>query len=132
MWPNPQLPADLVTLTEKIHNRKLHFLNSVQWVVVAVFQHIDAGTYLGPCQTSVIELSCSKKTPTEQKMKFSIKGFFSKCDQIHSFLWLWSQSLKKSFMENFIFCAVVVASSKPALIFGQNRIEENLNLIIKA
>ena len=38
---------------------------------------------------------------TAQKMKFSIKGFFSKCDQIRSFL-------KKSFMENFIFCVVQV------------------------
>ena len=26
MWPNPQFPADLVTFTEEIVNRKLHFL----------------------------------------------------------------------------------------------------------
>ena len=26
---------------------------------------------------------------TAQKMKFSIKDFFSKCDQIHSFPWIW-------------------------------------------
>ena len=25
MWPNPQFPADLVTFTEEIVNRKLHF-----------------------------------------------------------------------------------------------------------
>ena len=43
---------------------------------------------------------------TAQKMKFSIKDFFSKCDQIRSFLRIWSNLLKKSFMENFIFCAV--------------------------
>ena len=41
-----------------------------------------------------------------QKMKFSIKDFFSKCDQIGSFLRIWSHLLKKSLMENFIFCAV--------------------------
>ena len=35
-------------------------------------------------------------------MKFSIKDFFSKCDQIRSFL----KKLKKSLMESFIFCAV--------------------------
>ena len=39
---------------------------------------------------------------TAQKMKFSIKDFFSKCDQIRdqipSFLWIWSHLLKKSFM----------------------------------
>ena len=41
-------------------------------------------------------------------MKFSIKDFFSKCDQICSLLWIWSHLLKKSLMENFIFCAVNV------------------------
>ena len=39
-------------------------------------------------------------------MKFSIKDFFRKCDQIRSFLLIWSHLLKKSLMENFIFCAV--------------------------
>ena len=43
---------------------------------------------------------------TAQKMKFSIKNFFSECDQIRSFLRIWSHLLKKSLMENFIFCAV--------------------------
>ena len=41
-------------------------------------------------------------------MKFSIKDFLSKCDQIRRKLWIWSHLLKKSLMENFIFCAVVV------------------------
>ena len=40
---------------------------------------------------------------TAQKMKFSIKDFFSKCDQIHRKLRIWSHLLKKSLMENFIF-----------------------------
>ena len=39
-------------------------------------------------------------------MKFSIKDFLSKCDQIHSFLRIWSHLRKKDFMENFIFRAV--------------------------
>ena len=43
---------------------------------------------------------------TAQKMKFSIIDFFSKCYQIRRFLRIWSHSLKKSLMENFIFCAV--------------------------
>ena len=34
-------------------------------------------------------------------MKFSIKDFFSKCDQISRKLRIWSHLLKKSFMENF-------------------------------
>ena len=39
-------------------------------------------------------------------MKFYVKDFFSKCDQIRSFLGIWSHLLKKSLMDNFIFCAV--------------------------
>ena len=44
---------------------------------------------------------------TVQKMKFSIKDFFSKCGQIRSFLRIWSHLLKKSLMRNFIFSAVI-------------------------
>ena len=43
---------------------------------------------------------------TAQKMKFPIKGFFSKCDQIRRKLRMWWHLLKKSLMEKFIFCAV--------------------------
>ena len=47
-------------------------------------------------------------------MKFSIKDFFSKCDQIHRKLRILSHLLKKSLMQNFflhyIFCAVTVWS----------------------
>ena len=44
---------------------------------------------------------------TAQKMKFSIKDFFSKYDQIQRKLQIWSHILKKSLMENLIFCAVL-------------------------
>ena len=49
-------------------------------------------------------------------MKLSMKNFFSKCDQIRSFLRMWSCLLKKSLMENFIFCAVFVAYIGQALV----------------
>ena len=39
---------------------------------------------------------------TVQKMKFSIKELFSKCDQIRYFMQICSHLLKKSLMENFI------------------------------
>ena len=42
---------------------------------------------------------------TAQKMKFSNKNFFSKCDQTRK-LRIWSHLLKNSLMEGFIFCAV--------------------------
>ena len=47
---------------------------------------------------------------TAQKMKFSIKDFFSKCDQMRSFVRIWSPLLKKSLMENLILCEVNVFS----------------------
>ena len=39
-------------------------------------------------------------------MKFSNEESFRKYDQIRSFLRIWSHLLKKSLMENFIFCEV--------------------------
>ena len=47
-------------------------------------------------------------TTTAQKMKFSINDLFSKCDQIRKKLRIWSNLLKKSLMDNFFFCAVLV------------------------
>ena len=44
-------------------------------------------------------------------MKFFIKDFFSKYVQIRRKLRVWLQLLKKSLMENFIFCAVKKSSN---------------------
>ena len=60
-------------------------------------------------------------------MKFSIKDFFRKCHQIRSFLRIWLHLLKKSLMENFIFCAVNMPEYEFALtrIFPyKNRVSE--------
>ena len=40
---------------------------------------------------------------TAQKMKFSIKDFLSKCDQIRRKLKIWSYLIEKPLMDNFIF-----------------------------
>ena len=53
------------------------------------------------------------KTLTAQKMKFSIKVFLSKCDQIGSFLRIWSHLMKNSLVENVIFCAVAIPEMAP-------------------
>ena len=45
---------------------------------------------------------------TAQNMKSSIKDFFSKCDQIRSFLRIWSHLLRKFLMENFFFAVHTV------------------------
>ena len=52
------------------------------------------------------------RTLTAQKMKFSIKDFSSKCDQIRRKLQFWSDLLEKCLMENFIFGAVMQAFSR--------------------
>ena len=41
------------------------------------------------------------------KMKFFLKDFFSKCDQVRSYLRICSQLLKKSLTENVLVCAVL-------------------------
>ena len=43
---------------------------------------------------------------TARKLKFSVKDFFIKRDQIRSFLRIWSHLQKKSLLKNFIFCTV--------------------------
>ena len=40
-------------------------------------------------------------------MKFCIKDFFSKCDQIRRNLQIWLHLLKKSLMQNLIFYAMI-------------------------
>ena len=45
-----------------------------------------------------------------QKMKFSIKDLFSKCDQIRGKLRIWSHFLKKFLMENCIFLCSVISN----------------------
>ena len=50
---------------------------------------------------------------TAQKMKFSITDFSSKCDQI---LRIWWHLLKKSVMENFIFCALYKLVTAPTTL----------------
>ena len=55
---------------------------------------------------SLVILQVFTFTSPAQIIKFSIKDFSSKCDQIRRNLRIWSHLLKKSLIENFIFCAV--------------------------
>ena len=59
-----------------------------------------------------------------KKMKFSIKGFFSECDQIRRELQNWPHFLKKSLIENFIFCAVSIIGQFPTLT--KNCVKNNI------
>ena len=52
----------------------------------------------------------SSSNITVQEMKFSVKDFVSKCDQIRRKLRIWSYFLEKSLVENFIFYTVYLIS----------------------
>ena len=78
---------------------------------------------------AILFLSVAKKLSIAQKTTLRIKDFFIKCEKnrpticrfphknccqptiiftfLKSFLRIWSYLLKKSFMKNFIFCAVI-------------------------
>ena len=62
------------------------------------------GVYDTRANKKKVELLCVRFTA--QKMKFSIKDFFSKCDQIRRKLQIWSHLLKKCLIESFIYCTV--------------------------
>ena len=67
---------------------------------------------------------------TAQKLKFSIKNFFNKCNQIHSFLRIWCPLLEKSLMENFSFWAVNYAAFRKVNFFFNKIFYRKLNEII--
>ena len=80
-------PIDILKLTGDVH------LSAITKVIKLSLRNGCFPSYL-------------KSADTAQKIKFFLKDFFSKYDQIRSFLRIWSHLLKKSLMENFIFCAV--------------------------
>ena len=67
------------------------------------FFHVYKGL---PWDSSVLNGCLQSAIITAQKKKLTIKDFFSKYDQIRRKLRISPHLLKKSLMENFIFCAV--------------------------
>ena len=60
-------------------------------------------------------------------MKFSVKGFFIKCDQIRRKLRIWSHLLKKYFKENFNLCAVFININSTSCVSICQLIQNLLN-----
>ena len=57
-----------------------------------------------------------------QKLKFSFKDFFSKCDQIRSFIWIWSHLLNKILSGKLQFlCSIHYAQNKFSFGIWQER-----------
>ena len=89
---------------------------NIDIMFICMYVHMHAYTYTIPFSVNQFQLFILilrilteknyRQINTAHKMKFSIQDFFSKCDQIRSFLGIWSHLLKKSLMESFIFCAV--------------------------
>ena len=75
MWVNPQFYLLYSQLLNKFLTEKFIFLF---WFV---------------------QVNRQKATVLHKKIKFSIKDFFGKCDQICRKQWIWSHLLKKSLME---------------------------------
>ena len=53
---------------------------------------------------------------TTKKMKLSMKDFFNKCDEMCRKQRIWAHLLKKSWMENLIFCAAEASTLKATFI----------------
>ena len=74
-------------------------------------QYFSKSRILDICQCAFKNIFCGMPFRfycAAQKLKFSIKDFFSKCDQIRRKLRIWSHLLKKSLMESFIFCVAFI------------------------
>ena len=99
-------------------------LNYAVWIIIyylaptfnILFTQLRATSFLffkSYVQHQFIKTLCSfyvaygPSNCTAQKMKFSIKDFFRKCNPIRRKLRIWSHLLKKSLMENLIFCVVL-------------------------
>ena len=72
---------------------------------------------------------CTISANSAQKMKFSIKDFFSKCDQIRRKLRILSHLLKKSLMENFIFWAIGVETVPLMWNYPHQKISWNFRIL---
>ena len=100
----PQMPKCLISQTSKMQ-RFPKIVNGFKPLNIFAKSFI-----LDVCLSS----KCASNTA--QKLKFSITDFFSKYDQIRRKLRICSHLLKKSVLENFIFCAVYVTVSDSKLL----------------
>ena len=64
-------------------------------------------------------------TTTAQKMKFSIKYFFTKCDQICRRLRIWPYLLKEFLIENLIFAQCTLGNQISKNVFDTMNISDN-------
>ena len=101
---------------------KIYYGLQIQWLTDK-FQIITKSSYKTQGLVTTLQIRCLlfkpfyghwnmqslnlKDDTLHKKINFSIKNSFSKCDQIRRKLRIWSHLLKKSLMENTIFCTVL-------------------------
>ena len=81
MWPNPHIPADLVTFTEEILNEKLDFLyremyvNGVPWSLLNKVPQVPKCPSVFNCPDILIawNLSLSSLSAKERRVPESLK-----------------------------------------------------------
>ena len=95
-------------LTFKIIFCSISHLSKYETILNGMKPYVDIENYIAQYEPYVEYMKLLCALYTAQKMKFSIKDSFSKCDQICNFLRISSHLLKKSLMENFIFCEVFI------------------------
>ena len=79
---------------------------------------------------TVMAVFCENSSRLSGQTVFFIKDFFSYCEQMRLKLRIWSNLLKKSLMENFIFCAAKIcklfSQKNPSWMFDRI-LNTNLN-----
>ena len=89
----------------------LHAIYLKKWCRYCYFQILiwdqNQEPMLLPFRSAIPSIRCINMFGcTAQKMKISIKDFFTKCGQIRRKLQIWPHLLKKCLMENFIFWCI--------------------------
>ena len=102
----------IISLSHMILNWQWVWIISLQffsWIYLNFLLAFKLTLEIILCHIRICNGGCiSEQMKNCTKMEFFIKGFFSKYDQICRNLRIWSPLLKKSLMENYIFCAVEV------------------------
>ena len=98
-------------LTIKTPERRRRRFTPCSSVSIVNFEHVIACWEEARKRVSISPSSSNYTKHTAQKLKFPIKDFSSKNDQIRSFLQIWSHLLEESLMKNLIFCQVITSSA---------------------
>ena len=93
-------------MLKKYNCTLLHFNKMIKLYIESKISHKKSGEYRLRNSTTKIDFAANAAKFEEtalRKTKFSIKDFFSKCDQICKKLWNWSYLTKKFLMEKLHF-----------------------------